>query len=176
MDPLYHVGDSIMINIRNKRLVGNVIPYPRGDFLLHMKIDLTRQPIIHNYDSIFEDDDNRDRIYTTSDGQIYAFNISNTDYTYLYIIQLSTGQMVYCFEDYLIPFKKELLTRTISEYNGRRKEFNRRIRNDTVAAIALGTKMPLDINRHIASLTLSKKAGGRKRKTRKMRKLRKTRK
>ena len=173
MDPLYHEGDSIMINIRNKRLAGNVIPYPNGDFLVHMKSSLTLQPTIFNYDDLYEDDQYRDRIYTTSDGQIYALSVSDT---YLYIIQLSTGQMVQCFEDQLIPFKKELLTRTISEYNGRRKEFNRRIRNDTVAAIALGTKMPLDINRHIASLTLSRKAGGRKRKTRKMRKLRKTRK
>ena len=192
MDPLYHEGDSI--NIHKERLVGNIIAYPPGDFLIHEKHALTREPSVVNYDILYEDDEYRNRIYTTSDGQIYAFNISEINYTYLYIIQLSTGENVFCFEDELIPFKKELLTRTISKYNGkrkefhrRRKEFNRRIRDDTVAAIALGTKMPLEINRRIASLTLhplSRNVGGRKkkrktmktRKTRKMRKTRKTRK
>ena len=179
-DPLYHVGDLVIINYDDTHLVGNIIAYPPGDFLIHEKHALTREPSVVNYDILYEDDEYRNRIYTTSDGQIYAFNISEINYTYLYIIQLSTGENVFCFEDELIPFKKELLTRTISKYNGkrkefhrRRKEFNRRIRDDTVAAIALGTKMPLEINRRIASLTLSRNVGGRKRKTRKTRKTRK---
>ena len=173
MDPLYHVGDSIMIKFYKKRLVGNIIAYPTCDFLVHELDNLTGQPSIHNYGIIFEDDRYRNQIYYTNNGEVYAFNTRLMGLTYLYIIQLSTGQTEYTFENHLIPISKELLTRTISGYNIRRKEFNRMIRNDTVAAIALGTKMPLDINRHIASLTLSRKAGGRKKKTRKTRKTRK---
>ena len=79
----------------------------------------------------------------------------------------------------LIGLKKWINTVTDTYLQSRRKR-----RDDTVAAIALGAEMPLDISRRIASLTLhplSRNVGGRKKKrktmkTRKMRKTRKTRK
>ena len=174
MDPLYHEGDSIIINSHLRRLVGKIITYPRSSFPVHKRYDLTLQPTIINFDYLYEDDEYQNRIFTTDDGEIYAFNINETNEMYLYIIQLSTGEMVYCFELDLLPVNRELLTRSINKF----RTFRKKKRDDKVSAIALGTKMPLDINRQIASLTLrriSRKVGGRKKK-RKTRKTRKTRK
>ena len=166
MRPLYHVGDSVIIY--DIRLDGIVIAYPRGNFFINRIYDFTLLTLF-NYDYLYEDI-YQDQIRTTSDGQIYAYTgfINNT---YVYIMQLSTGELLHPAEYYLIPFNIELITRSINEFRRIRK----RKRDDTVSAIALGTKMPLDINRHIASLTLrpiSRKVGGRKkkRKTRKTRK------
>ena len=182
METFYHVGDSVGIRHYNDLLLGVVIIYPRNGVLIHDDITLTTEPNVFHFDYLYENEQYRDRIATTSDGEIYAFNIheNDADPLYMYLIKLDTGETVFGFEQYLIPYQKELLTRTL-------KNFRRKRRDDTVAAIALGAEMPLDISRRIASLTLhplSRNVGGRKkkrktmktRKTRKMRKTRKTRK
>ena len=173
-DPLYHVGDLVSIDLRDIHLVGNIIAYPRGNFLthwiFHFEPERRREPpYVTNCDSIYH---SMNQIHTTSDGQLYAYYDTETVDTYLYIVQLSTGEMVHCDEEWLAPFNRELLTRSINKF----RKFRKRKRDDTVSAIALGTKMPLNINRHIASLTLrplSSTVGGRKKK-RKTKKTRKT--
>ena len=178
-EPLYHVGDLVIINFFDIRLVGNVIAFPRGNFLAHGIIDFDStgtpgESYVSNYDMLYLDRRYRDQIRTTSDGQMYAYYNLMIIEDYDYIIQLSTGEMVQCAEPWLTPFNRELLTRSINKF----RTFRKKKRDDMVSAIALGTKMPLNINRHIASLTLrplSRKVGGRKKK-RKTRKTRKTRK
>ena len=172
-DPLYHVGDLVIINYDDTHLVGNVIAYPRGDFLTHWIVGFKltgsrRRPYVTNVDSFYQD---MYQIHTTSDDQMYAYFDTDTSDTYVYLVQLPTGEMLQCDEPWLAPFNRELITRSINKF----RTFRKRKRDDTVSAIALGTRMPLNISRNIASLTLrplSRKVGGRKkkRKTRKTRK------
>ena len=134
-EPLYHVGDLVIINFFDIRLVGNVIAFPRGNFLAHGIIDFDStgtpgESYVSNYDMLYLDRRYRDQIRTTSDGQIYAYYNLIIIEDYDYIIQLSTGEMVQCAEPWLTPFNRELLTRSINKF----RTFRKKKRDDMVSA------------------------------------------
>ena len=174
MEPLYHLGDIVYFNftIYNRRITGTIVPYPNGNCLIYDERNLRIEPDEINFNYLYTNE-YQNPAYI-SNGEIFVYDADegfpeSDESNKYYLVKLFTGQLVWCIEGDLILFEKEKIRTPLRRYLGKK-------RNGRIAALALNTRLPLDIYGTIASFTshpLSRNVGGRK-KTRKTRKTRRT--
>ena len=162
MEPLYHLGDIVYLNftIHNSRITGTIVPYPNGNCLIHDERSLKSRPVEINFSDLYTNEYQNPAYISNNE----VFVDDADEINKHYIVKLFTGQLVWCKESDLILFEKEIIRTPLRRYLGKK-------RNERIAALALNTRLPLDIYGTIASFTshpLSKNVGGRK-KTRKTR-------
>ena len=117
MDPLprFTLGDSVVVQINNRRVRGTIVPYVNGVMVIHSGDlqDASEQDYRENYE-LRDDDD-----YYTANDELYAMR---RGYDIYYIVLLPSGENIETLErDLLISSGNDALNRTVRNFRSRNR-------------------------------------------------------